>query len=71
MCQEQQLGVIPYSPLAGGFLTGKYRRDAPLPDSDRAEGIQKRYLNERVTKIFPLTTLKERSILCSTVRSFD
>jgi aryl-alcohol dehydrogenase-like predicted oxidoreductase len=34
------LGVIPYSPLAGGFLTGKYRRGQPLPDSVRASGIE-------------------------------
>src|SRR6266487_5397601 len=26
LCQEMGLGVIPYSPLAAGFLTGKYRR---------------------------------------------
>ena len=30
-------GVFPYSPLAGGVLTGKYREGAPLPDSVRAE----------------------------------
>jgi len=41
------LGVIPYSPLQGGFLTGKYRRGESLPDSARAEGIQKRYFSER------------------------
>jgi 1-deoxyxylulose-5-phosphate synthase len=28
LCQEEGLGVIPYNPLAGGFLTGKHRRDA-------------------------------------------
>lgn len=39
--------MIPYSPLAGGFLTGKYRRDQPLPESDRAEGINRRYMNEQ------------------------
>ena len=27
VCRTYRLGVIPYSPLAGGFLTGKYRRD--------------------------------------------
>lgn len=27
VCQKYGVGVIPYSPLAGGFLTGKYRRD--------------------------------------------
>lgn len=41
VCQEYGVGVIPYSPLAGGFLTGKYRRDEPLPESVRAKGIGK------------------------------
>ncbi len=47
LCLDQGIGVIPYSPLAGGFLTGKYRRDSALPDSKRAEGVQKRYMNEQ------------------------
>jgi aryl-alcohol dehydrogenase-like predicted oxidoreductase len=47
LCLEQGLGVIPYSPLAGGFLSGKYRRSEPLPASARATGIQQRYMNER------------------------
>jgi len=46
LCQDEGIGVIPYSPLAGGFLTGKYRRDA-VPTSARADGIQKRYFDER------------------------
>jgi aryl-alcohol dehydrogenase-like predicted oxidoreductase len=46
LCTDQGLGVIPYSPLAGGFLTGKYRRGAAVPASTRASGIEKRYLNE-------------------------
>ena len=29
------LGLLPYFPLAGGFLTGKYRRGAPLPAGAR------------------------------------
>lgn len=41
VCKTYNIGVIPYSPLAGGFLTGKYRRGEPLPDSKRAEGRQK------------------------------
>jgi aryl-alcohol dehydrogenase-like predicted oxidoreductase len=40
VCKTYELGVIPYSPLAGGFLTGKYREDKPLPDSRRAKGLQ-------------------------------
>ncbi len=47
LCQEEGIGVIPYSPLAGGFLTGKYRRGEPVPDSARAKGIQHRYLNDK------------------------
>ncbi len=46
LCEEENVGVIPYSPLAGGFLTGKYRRDA-IPVSARADGIQKRYFTDR------------------------
>jgi aryl-alcohol dehydrogenase-like predicted oxidoreductase len=46
VCEAFGLGVIPYSPLAGGFLTGKYRRDQ-VPDSARAEGIKNRYFNNR------------------------
>ncbi len=46
LCEEEGVGVIPYSPLAGGFLTGKYRRDS-VPASARADGIQQRYFNDR------------------------
>jgi aryl-alcohol dehydrogenase-like predicted oxidoreductase len=47
VCQHYGLGVIPYSPLAGGFLTGKYRRDSPAPDSVRAQGVLNKYGNEQ------------------------
>jgi 1-deoxyxylulose-5-phosphate synthase len=47
LCLDQGIGVIPYSPLAGGFLTGKYRRDTELPDSVRAEGVKRRYMHEQ------------------------
>ncbi len=46
LCLDQGIGVMPYSPLAGGFLTGRYRRNQPLPDSQRRRGVQ-RYLNEQ------------------------
>jgi aryl-alcohol dehydrogenase-like predicted oxidoreductase len=45
VCKTYNIGVIPYSPLAGGFLTGKYRRNL-LPNSARANGV-KRYFTER------------------------
>ena len=46
VCQTYDIGVIPYSPLEGGFLTGKYRRSKPLPDSRRAGGRRK-YMTEQ------------------------
>ena len=45
VCHTYHLGVMPYSPLAGGFLTGKYRRNV-LPISQRAEATR-RYFSER------------------------
>jgi aryl-alcohol dehydrogenase-like predicted oxidoreductase len=46
LCLDQGVGVIPYSPLAAGFLTGKYRRGEPLPDSARVGRVKQRYMNE-------------------------
>jgi aryl-alcohol dehydrogenase-like predicted oxidoreductase len=40
VCRAYNLGVLPYSPLAGGFLTGKYRRDNAI-DSARRRSAQK------------------------------
>ncbi len=34
-CRRFQTAVIPWSPLAGGWLTGKYRRGQPLPEVGR------------------------------------
>jgi aryl-alcohol dehydrogenase-like predicted oxidoreductase len=38
LCLDQGIGVIPYSPLAAGFLTGKYTREQKKVDTTRAEG---------------------------------
>lgn len=46
VCEAYDIAVIPYSPLAGGFLTGKYRKNTPLPESKRAEG-RKRAMTEK------------------------
>jgi aryl-alcohol dehydrogenase-like predicted oxidoreductase len=42
-CQRYGMGVIPWSPLAGGWLSGRYRKDAELPTSHRAARIPNRY----------------------------
>jgi aryl-alcohol dehydrogenase-like predicted oxidoreductase len=41
--QRYGMGVIPWSPLAGGWLSGRYRLGEDLPQSHRAERIPGRY----------------------------
>ena len=50
VCLANGIGIIPYSPLAGGFLTGKYSRDRDT-DSVRAEGVRQRYFNDAGWKV--------------------
>ena len=53
LCAEEGIGVIPYNPLAGGFLTGKHRReDGPTAGTrftlgSAAGRYQDRYWHER------------------------
>ncbi len=42
-CRRHGMGVIPWSPLAGGWLSGRYRKGAELPTTHRAERIPARY----------------------------
>jgi aryl-alcohol dehydrogenase-like predicted oxidoreductase len=42
-CLRHGMGVIPWSPLAGGWLSGRWRKDEDAPDSTRAERIPSRY----------------------------
>jgi 1-deoxyxylulose-5-phosphate synthase len=35
LCVEHAIDYMPFSPLAGGWLTGKYRRDEPVPAGSR------------------------------------
>ncbi len=50
LCLEKGLGVIPYFPLASGFLTGKYRSEKDLSGSARADIVRK-YLDDRGFRI--------------------
>ncbi len=47
VCEAEGIGVIPWSPLAGGFLTGKYERDQE-PDEDTRASTDE-YTRERFT----------------------
>lgn len=50
ICRREAIGVITYSSLAKGFLSGKYRREADLAKSARGGGV-KGYLNPRGFRI--------------------
>ncbi len=42
-CQRHRMGVISWSPLSGGWLSGRYRKDVDIPRSTRADRIPGRY----------------------------
>jgi aryl-alcohol dehydrogenase-like predicted oxidoreductase len=42
-CKRYGMGVIPWSPLGGGWLTGKWRKGQDAPDSSRAQRLPHRY----------------------------
>jgi 1-deoxyxylulose-5-phosphate synthase len=49
LCARHKIGVITYSPLGAGFLTGKYRPRAPIPPGTRFDvrpGHQDRYFTD-------------------------
>ncbi len=46
-CEKYGMGVIPWSPLNGGFLTGRYRPGADAPTSGRAARLPERFDPER------------------------
>jgi aryl-alcohol dehydrogenase-like predicted oxidoreductase len=43
VCQRHRMGVLTWSPLAGGWLSGKWRKGSAQPGSTRAERIPQRY----------------------------
>jgi aryl-alcohol dehydrogenase-like predicted oxidoreductase len=50
-CEHYGLGILPYFPLASGMLTGKYKKDAPLPEGARltnakGQGFLDRFLDD-------------------------
>jgi aryl-alcohol dehydrogenase (NADP+) len=53
LCLEEGVGAIPYNPLAGGLLSGKYGRDKPPPEGTRftianaGQMYQERYWHDR------------------------
>lgn len=58
MCVAENIAVLPWSPLAGGYLTGKYKEGVRSPptgtriaDAKDVEFYARRFENERVNRI--------------------
>jgi aryl-alcohol dehydrogenase-like predicted oxidoreductase len=61
-CQYFKIGILPYFPLAGGFLTGKYKQGEPAPEGSRGESSQyvQRYMTtENFAKVKKLTAFAQ------------
>lgn len=57
MAQTYGIGIIPWSPLAGGLLTGKYSRNSPPPPDSRFADVENnpRLRARMVEQIFDIT----------------
>jgi aryl-alcohol dehydrogenase-like predicted oxidoreductase len=61
-CAEEGIGVVPWSPLAGGFLTGKYERDDEPPEGSRAaedDYTERRFTGENWAVLEEVRTVAE------------
>jgi aryl-alcohol dehydrogenase-like predicted oxidoreductase len=47
LCKEENLAFLPWSPLSGGFLTGKYTKENPKPQNARRSGFEFPPIDER------------------------
>jgi aryl-alcohol dehydrogenase-like predicted oxidoreductase len=43
VAEKYRMGIIPWSPLAGGWLTGRYRKGQDIPESRRTQRVPRRY----------------------------
>lgn len=50
ICRENGMGITAFSPLSQGLLTGKYRKDQPIPEGSRATWQGDRQINKLLTE---------------------
>ena len=60
LCAERGISYLPYGPLAGGWLTGKYRRDEAFPEGSRMTMRPGPYEHLRTDAVFDLLEELER-----------
>ena len=61
VCREHGVGYTPFSPLAGGWLTGKYRRGEEPPAGSRMTLRPEPYLAYRTDRVFDALEAFERA----------
>lgn len=60
LCQREGIGIINFSPLAQGVLTGKYKPGEPLPQGSRAsDPRQNRFMDDRILGEQTLTKVQK------------
>jgi aryl-alcohol dehydrogenase-like predicted oxidoreductase len=64
LCEKHGMGIVPFSPLSQGLLTGKYRKDQPIPEGSRAtyqgdKQINKLLTDENLEKVEKLIIVAE------------
>jgi len=57
---DQKLGILPWSPLGGGFLTGKYRRGKPRPEGARRTDPTNQFLQYDEERGFDIVDALEK-----------
>ena len=60
LCLDQKLGILPWSPLGGGFLTGKYRRGKERPNNARRTDPENQFLQFDEEKGFDIVDELDR-----------
>ncbi|RLE26143.1 MAG: aldo/keto reductase [Actinobacteria bacterium] len=57
--QQLGMGVLTWSPLSGGWLTGKYSRSSPVPDGSRASTNPEHFDSDNESKFDAVEALAE------------
>lgn len=50
ICEKNGIGIVPFSPLSQGLLTGKYRLNQPIPEDSRAKHQMDHQINRMLTE---------------------
>jgi aryl-alcohol dehydrogenase-like predicted oxidoreductase len=65
LCLEEDISYVPFGPLAGGWLTGKYRRGEPYPEGSRMTQRPEPYERLVADRVYDgLDRLREEAAAC-------